>query len=70
MGTDTALKTLAGQPYGTLPPLLIAAGLACFGGVPPVRRPLPRLSRRRAATSAPTARVSPQAAGTASPVRT
>jgi hypothetical protein len=31
MGTDTALKTPAGQPYGTLVPLLIAAGLACFG---------------------------------------
>ena len=31
MGTDTALKTLAGQPYGTLPLLLIAAALACFG---------------------------------------
>jgi hypothetical protein len=30
-GMDTALKTLAGQPYGTLLLLLIAAGLACFG---------------------------------------
>jgi hypothetical protein len=28
---DTALKTLAGQPHGTLPLLPIAAGLACFG---------------------------------------
>jgi Domain of Unknown Function (DUF1206) len=30
-GMDTALKTLAGQPYGTLLLLLVAAGLACFG---------------------------------------
>jgi hypothetical protein len=30
-GMDTALKTLAGQPYGTVLLLLVAAGLACFG---------------------------------------
>jgi hypothetical protein len=30
-GMDTALKTLAGQPYGTVLLLLGAAGLACFG---------------------------------------
>jgi hypothetical protein len=30
-GMDTALKTLAGQPYGTALLLLVAAGLACFG---------------------------------------
>jgi uncharacterized protein DUF1206 len=30
-GMDTALKTLAGQPYGTLLLLIVAAGLACFG---------------------------------------
>jgi hypothetical protein len=30
-GMDTALKTLAGQPYGTVLLLIIAAGLACFG---------------------------------------
>jgi Domain of Unknown Function (DUF1206) len=30
-GMDTALKTLAGQPYGTLLLLMVAAGLACFG---------------------------------------
>jgi Domain of Unknown Function (DUF1206) len=30
-GMDTALKTLAGQPYGTVALLLVAAGLACFG---------------------------------------
>ena len=28
---DTALKTLAGQPYGTGLLLIVAAGLACFG---------------------------------------
>ena len=30
-GMDTALKTLAGQPYGTFLLLVTAAGLACFG---------------------------------------
>ena len=30
-GMDTALKTLAGQPYGTGLLLIVAAGLACFG---------------------------------------
>jgi hypothetical protein len=30
-GMDTALKALAGQPYGTLLLLIVAAGLACFG---------------------------------------
>jgi Domain of Unknown Function (DUF1206) len=30
-GMDTALKTLAGQPYGTILLLIVAAGLACFG---------------------------------------
>jgi Domain of Unknown Function (DUF1206) len=30
-GLDTALKTLAAQPYGTLMLGLVAAGLACFG---------------------------------------
>jgi Domain of Unknown Function (DUF1206) len=30
-GMDTALKTLAGQPYGTVLLLSVAAGLACFG---------------------------------------
>jgi hypothetical protein len=30
-GMDTALETLAGQPYGTVLLLLVAAGLACFG---------------------------------------
>jgi Domain of Unknown Function (DUF1206) len=30
-GMDTALKTLAGQPYGTVLLLTVAAGLACFG---------------------------------------
>jgi Domain of Unknown Function (DUF1206) len=30
-GMDTALKTLAGQPYGTALLLIVAAGLACFG---------------------------------------
>ena len=30
-GMDTALKTLAGQPYGTILLLMVAAGLACFG---------------------------------------
>jgi uncharacterized protein DUF1206 len=30
-GMDTALKTLAGQPYGTVLLLMVAAGLACFG---------------------------------------
>jgi len=30
-GMDTALKTLAGQPYGTVLLGLVAAGLACFG---------------------------------------
>jgi Domain of Unknown Function (DUF1206) len=30
-GMDTALKTLAGQSYGTLLLLMVAAGLACFG---------------------------------------
>jgi hypothetical protein len=30
-GMDTALKTLADQPYGTILLLAIAAGLACFG---------------------------------------
>jgi hypothetical protein len=30
-GMDTALKTLAGQRYGTVLLLLVAAGLACFG---------------------------------------
>ncbi|HEV3462695.1 MAG TPA: DUF1206 domain-containing protein [Actinomycetota bacterium] len=30
-GMDTALKTLAGQPYGTALLLMVAAGLACFG---------------------------------------
>jgi hypothetical protein len=30
-GMDTALKTLAGQPYGTLLLLIVGAGLACFG---------------------------------------
>jgi hypothetical protein len=30
-GMDTALKTLAGQPYGTFLLLVVAAGLACFG---------------------------------------
>ena len=30
-GMDTALKTLAGQAYGTLLLLMVAAGLACFG---------------------------------------
>jgi hypothetical protein len=30
-GMDTALQTLAGQPYGTILLLLVAAGLACFG---------------------------------------
>jgi hypothetical protein len=30
-GMDTALKTLAGQPYGTVLLLIVAAGLACFG---------------------------------------
>jgi hypothetical protein len=30
-GMDTGLKTLAGQPYGTVLLLLVAAGLACFG---------------------------------------
>jgi Domain of Unknown Function (DUF1206) len=30
-GMDTALKTLAGQPYGRFLLLIVAAGLACFG---------------------------------------
>jgi hypothetical protein len=30
-GMDTALKTLAGQPYGTTLLLMVAVGLACFG---------------------------------------
>jgi Domain of Unknown Function (DUF1206) len=30
-GMDAALKTLAGQPYGAVLLLLVAAGLACFG---------------------------------------
>jgi Domain of Unknown Function (DUF1206) len=30
-GMDTALKTLAGQPYGSILLLVVAAGLACFG---------------------------------------
>jgi hypothetical protein len=30
-GMDTALKTLAGQPYGAVLLLAVAAGLACFG---------------------------------------
>jgi hypothetical protein len=30
-GMDTALKTLAGQSYGTILLLMVAAGLACFG---------------------------------------
>jgi hypothetical protein len=30
-GMDTALKALAGQPYGTVLLLLVAAGVACFG---------------------------------------
>jgi hypothetical protein len=30
-GMDTALKTLAGQPYGIVLLLAVAAGLACFG---------------------------------------
>ena len=30
-GMDTALKTLAGQPYGRVLLLIVAAGLACFG---------------------------------------
>jgi Domain of Unknown Function (DUF1206) len=30
-GMDTALKTLAGQPYGTVLLLIVAAGLGCFG---------------------------------------
>jgi Domain of Unknown Function (DUF1206) len=30
-GMDTALKSLAGQPYGTILLLMVAAGLACFG---------------------------------------
>jgi Domain of Unknown Function (DUF1206) len=30
-GTDTALKTLAAQPYGVALLLAVAAGLACFG---------------------------------------
>jgi hypothetical protein len=30
-GMDTALKALAGQPYGTVLLLMVAAGLACFG---------------------------------------
>jgi Domain of Unknown Function (DUF1206) len=30
-GMDTALRTLAGQPYGTVLLLIVAAGLACFG---------------------------------------
>jgi hypothetical protein len=30
-GMDTALKTLAGQPYGTFLLLVVAGGLACFG---------------------------------------
>ena len=30
-GMDTALKTLAGQAYGTVLLLMVAAGLACFG---------------------------------------
>jgi Domain of Unknown Function (DUF1206) len=30
-GMDTALKTLAGQPYGVFLLLAVAAGLACFG---------------------------------------
>jgi Domain of Unknown Function (DUF1206) len=30
-GMDTALKTLAGQPYGTVLLVVVAAGLACFG---------------------------------------
>jgi sulfite exporter TauE/SafE len=30
-GMDTALKTLAGQSYGTALLLIVAAGLACFG---------------------------------------
>jgi hypothetical protein len=30
-GMDTALKTLAGQPYGAGLLLIVAAGLACFG---------------------------------------
>jgi hypothetical protein len=30
-GMDTALKTLAGQPYGRFLLLAVAAGLACFG---------------------------------------
>jgi hypothetical protein len=30
-GMDTALKTLAGQPYGTVLLLTVAAGLACLG---------------------------------------
>ena len=30
-GMDTAVKTLAGQAYGTVLLLMVAAGLACFG---------------------------------------
>jgi hypothetical protein len=30
-GMDTALKTLAGQPYGAILLFAIAAGLVCFG---------------------------------------
>jgi hypothetical protein len=30
-GMDTALKTLAGQPYGAVLLVTVAAGLACFG---------------------------------------
>jgi Domain of Unknown Function (DUF1206) len=30
-GMDTALRTLAGQPYGTTLLLMVAVGLACFG---------------------------------------
>ena len=30
-GMDTAMKTLAGQAYGTVLLLMVAAGLACFG---------------------------------------
>jgi hypothetical protein len=30
-GMDTAIKTLAGQPYGTFLLVMVAAGLACFG---------------------------------------
>jgi hypothetical protein len=30
-GMGTALKTLAGQPYGTALLLIVAAGLGCFG---------------------------------------